>query len=453
MFGESLPTPVDPLPFKFGSERTNQGRFIVQELGKNDDETRQVLFTLAGDPSPSVREQSLEALQGFKLNEEETLLIENLLSRQADDLRRGAIQILLELPDRALFKSAKRLLEQKNENQHRAGLELMRECIQSGRITQECRLLASEYKHRSIQPESDTQILLEGILSEEVEKVSLDDALGLMNPQKRSKPKPPQSRTTLFGRGSKVELGSKAAVEILKSLENLIDQHRTDTVELAYWETKKSELLGNVSYGFPNPDPSQPLEQDLVRLPLRETWESWWQNRPADLRDPDGFELFRASAILQLFQIRWSGFSHRISEMPKDFQGFFDVHCDLKLNYESIISSVLNWMVWSHPVKDEVLFLLDALETSISRIPKAELTGVKELVGMKSRSIPPGKLAYLQICRWHRKLRPEAWQDEHHARVWSCVRWLDEPKQGLLRHWPHIEDALFAQRGRCRIPG
>jgi HEAT repeat protein len=441
-------SPKRLIPYLSHMNPTNRFRVahLLETLGGKDEEARQVLFTLAGDRSPYVREQSLKALQGYKLTEAEILQIESLLTRKAEDLRRGVIQLLLELPDKTLLQSINRLLGLKNENQRRAGLEILRESIRSKRLLREGRLLASEFEKRAVVLQSEARVL-EEILADETEEVSLDDALGLMNPENRSQSKPPPSDTPWFGRGKKVQLGSSAAVEILKSLDSLIEKHRIDPVELSFSETKRTELLGNIRFGFPKTDPSQPLELDLTRLPLKEVWETWWQTRPADLRDPDGCELIRASAILRLFSTRWINLSRAVSEVPKDLQTVFEIHCNFNLHYESIISSVLDWMIRSHPVKDDVSFLLDALETSVSRIPNAELTGVNELyVGMRTRAISLQRLAYLHICRWHRQIRSEAWQDEHHARLWAVVRWLDEPKPGLLRYRPNLEDALFAQR-------
>jgi HEAT repeat protein len=420
---------------------------LLKELGKKDAETRQVLFMLAGDLSSGVHEQALKALQGYKLTEAETLQLEGLLGRKAEGLRRGAIQLLLELPDQALIESVKRLLGQTDENQRRAGLELLRESIQAERCVKQCRLLALGYKNNASVLDSE-KLILEDILAGEVEQVSLDDALGLMDSKNRTKPQPPIAASRLFGLGRKVNLGSRAAVALLKSLDDLVEKHRTEPVELTVWETSRTELLGNVHHGFPNPDPAQPPEKDLERLPLRELWETWWKTRPADLRDPDGCELLRASAILGLFRTQWNMLSHPVSEIPKELQRFFGIRCDLKLNYPPVVTSVLQWLIRAHPGQGDASFLLDALEASVSRIPGSELAAVQQLyVGVKSRAIHSNqKLAYLRICRWHRTILPEAWGAEQHARLWGIVRWLDEPKAGLPRYRPELLDALFAQR-------
>jgi hypothetical protein len=418
---------------------------LLDKLRVKDTETRQVLFNLAGDASSYVRSESLKALHGFSLSDGETQQLESLLSRKAADLRRGIIQLLLELPDQTVLLSAARLLEFKNEHQRRAGLELLRECLQAQRLPQECRRLAAGYQARFEPLDSEARIL-DDILAEEVESYSLEDALGLMNPNNRTRPHPQRGQVGLAGLIHKVKLGSTAALEILKSLEELVEAHRSEPVELTYWDATRSELLGNVRYGFPRPDPSQPLQEDLARLPLRQVWEDWNRMRPPSLRDPDGFELFRAAALLQLFNSSWDGFSHWTYEVHKSLQGFLGVGCNFKLNYYFIIENVLYWLIRSHPVQGEVAFLLNALEISIRRIPKAELVSVYEKghYGPGGRALLPQRLGYLNLCRWHRTFCPEGWRDEHHARLWAIVRWLDEPKPDLPRFYPALEDAFYA---------
>jgi HEAT repeat protein len=420
---------------------------LLAESGAKDAETRQMLFALAGDPSSYVRSSALQALHGFNLSEVETVQLEGLLTRQAADLRRGVIQLILELPDSEVLKSATRLLESKVERQRMAGLELLRECIHAQRLPGECRRLAAAYQARAGQLESEAAIL-DDILADDVQTYSLEDALGLMDPDKRTPARPPRSGLGKLVSPARVKLGSQAAIEILKSLDALVEEYRSEPVELTVWETTRTELLGNVQYGFPHPDPSQPLEADLERLPLRQVWQDWYRTRPDTLRDSDGFELYRAAAIMQLFHRSYDGFSKWNCEVHKSLQGFLDVRIDFKLNYEPILSHLVVWLFRSHLVEDEVPFLLDALEISTSRIPKAELVGVSEMryFGANDRILQPQRLAYLNLCRWQRAFRSETWRDEHHARLWAVVRWLDEPKPGLSRYHPDLEDAFYAWR-------
>src|SRR5947209_13749507 len=109
-----------------------------------------------------------------------------------------------------------------------------------------------------------------------------------MDPAARSKPPEPQAR--------KVTLCSAAAVGCLQALDALVHEHRKTEVTVHYWHGEEQELLGNIDWGFPDPDPRRPAEADArKRLPLYEVWKEWYENRPKKLQDRDGLELLRAS--------------------------------------------------------------------------------------------------------------------------------------------------------------
>src|SRR6185295_3866289 len=101
-------------------------------------------------------------------------------------------------------------------------------------------------------------------------------------------------------------------------------------------------------------------------------------------------------------------------------------------NYADITRAIMEWLIATHPAAGEADFMLNALEESIGRIPYPELTGMKNGYGdEKIRALDTHKLTCLQITRELRGLRPDSWNDAHHARLWNVVRWLDEPVPGL----------------------
>ena len=110
---------------------------------------------------------------------------------------------------------------------------------------------------------------------------------------------------------------------------------------------------------------------------------------------------------------------------------------------------MLEWLVWAHPTAGETDFIIDALETSLARIPTDEITKTETSAHRKEqiiRTMPWKKLAYLTFARWHRVFRNSNWQGDHHTRLWRAARWLDEPKAGLPRSRPGLPDALYAYR-------
>jgi HEAT repeat protein len=436
--GERGPKPLIPyLPLMNPGDRARVARLLNGSKHK-DAETMQVLLKLVGDSSSHVRETALLSMQGYPLKEEQVLYLEGLLSRRAEDLRRGIIQLLLGLPDAHLKASLKKLLNQRNESQRLAALELLRECKLKKRLLEACELLTREYTQRSNLTEGEKRFLEE---RKEIEKVSFANALGLMDPQNRTRAEPIQATK------AKVTLISDAAVACLKSLDELVEEHRNDQVEFYRGDRKTTELLGNIRspWMFASYHARHWQPEMYSNLPLQEVWEEWLQARSRDLRDEDGFELIRALALIDLIEFRWRGNSRAQPEIPTHIQNHFSLNADLQLNYQAIVRAVLGWTAWTHSVEGETNFILDALEESVSRIPQAEIAACTNHYGIRQyRDLPRQKLVYLSIAHLHRTLRPATWNDQHHVRLWKIVRWLDEPAPRIPRHPPMIEDALNA---------
>ncbi|NTW08361.1 MAG: HEAT repeat domain-containing protein, partial [Anaerolineaceae bacterium] len=413
---------------------------------QKDEETLQTLLKLAGDASPSVREQALKALEGIALKDADVLMLEGLLARQAGDLRRGVIQLLLGLTDAKLLESAQRLIHHKGERQRLAALELLREGRQKNRGGRHLRALALGYRQRGDLSEAETR-LLDEILSESVEEYSLEDALGLIDPQNRTQPVPVKSGL-LGGVFSRMKLGSAAAVACLVSLDALVERHRNDEIEIQRGQARGVELLGNIRWGWMFYTNMPAGGRDYSAYPLKELSESWWQSRSGDLLDQDGFELLRALISAFQFFPAWTDFSRPANKaLIREFQKQYDIPHDFQLNYLETVRSMVEWLIWAHPAAGETDWLLDALEESVGRIPNSELTQLDVTYGnRKIRALHHNRLACLDIARWQRDLRPEAWKNEHHARLWKIVRWLDEPKPGLTGGYATLDDALLAHQ-------
>lgn len=437
--GKRSPKRLIPyLPLMSPRDRARVAR-VLKESKHKDEETIQTLLLLVGDLSSDVREEALKGLQGLTLKETDIVGLENLLARQSQDLRRGIIQLLLSLSDKKLFESVRRLLQYKGVQQRLAALELLRECKQAQRNTDQIPSLASEYKQRATLSDAEAK-LLEELLADSLEQYSLDNALGLMDPQNRTKPVP--IKAGLF---SKVKLGSSAAATCLKSLDALVDVHRNDVIELERGNTKTTELLGNMHWGW-RFNSNRSSSNEYATFPLQELCETWWETRPKELRDEDRHELLRALVAVSLFTPHWAGFSQPKHEgISKELQKHFDLRLDFHLKYQEIVRSMVEWLIWAHPETGETNFILNALEESVGRIPHKELTGLKEVyANRKVRAIDRNKLAYLDLARRWRELRPELWKAEQHARLWKVVCWLNEPEPGFPGEYAILEDVLFA---------
>ena len=432
-------------------DRARVARQLAQ-LKKWDAEVRDVFFKLVGDASPSVREVTLHAIQSQSLGADEVIRLEKLLAREAGDLRRGVINLLLKLEDRAALASAQRLLAS-SLPQRLAGLELLLELQKADRAPAECKAMALAYRDEQNTIAPGEAKLLDSLTAEmgQSEAPTLENALGLHDPAQRTKPTPPVLRQkrgigSLFVNESLV---TPAAWAMRQSLDELVHAHRETPITIETWQGAQEELLGNMHWTFPGPQANVPLEKDLERLPLRDVWEAWWLKRPAAERDRDSLEILRAVAPGE-FRVH----PHFTHETPAWLQTVFAklYGKPQEIDYSPQVQTILLWLMRLHPPEGATDFLLDAVETTLALIPPQELARKSE--PDRSRSYwhysdwrDNGKLlGWLHLARTHRALCPQEWTNAHHVRLWGLLRWMDEPGTDLPRHRPPLEEALIAHR-------
>jgi hypothetical protein len=436
---------IHHIPAMSPGSRAHVARKLA-ELETWDAEVREVFFKLVGDASYSVREAALKAVKSQTLTEVEVMHLEKLLTREAGDLRRGVINLLLKLEDRDALASAERLLVAALP-QRLAGLELLQELQKAKRAASECQKLADHYRDtRNALSPAETK-LLDQLNGEtyQGETPTLENGLGLFDPAQRTKPTPPRKQKT-----SK-PLVTPAVNALCQSLDQLIHAQRETPITIKTYVGQKEELLGNAQWGFSRPDPNTPIEKDRENFPLREVWETWWQNRPAAQRDKDGLEILRALAPGQLH-------IHSIHlavgrEVPAWLQA---VQTELygkpqTVNYPTQVGLILQWLLRLQPPSGAADFLLEAIERTLALIPQEELV----------RKPPPKQpyvnyysdwrhnqflLGWLGLARQHRALCPQDWTAEQHVRFWKLVRWMDEPGTDLPRHRPPLEEILIAHQ-------
>ena len=400
------------------------------------------LLGLCGDASSYVRQEALKALKGRHLGRDaDGIKLEALLTRKASDLRQGILLLLLNQPDEAALNSAERLLAARDALQRSAGLELLSQVKQAGRLEGRCRSIAQGYVSRHTELSDADHALVDAILEQPKTGLTLDDALGLLNPAERSVPIPPQRRD--------VALVTEAARQCLLSLDALIHEHRETPVTYKDWQGhERQELLGNVLWGFPDPNPELPLEADRCRLPLAEVWEEWWRTRPDGHRDPDGHELVRADAYFAA-QADLFGLDPEPDTEPKPLSDVLvriSPSLDEPLKQPHLTGAIVRWLLRLHAASIQPDFLLDAFESSLSWIPQEEITrqvrhDSYDDVDWRDRS---DLMVWLSLCRYHIDLPSSGWSPRHHVRLWRLLRWIDQPYPAADRRRPTLEEVLRA---------
>ncbi len=327
---------------------------------------RTTLMACAAETNTRVREAALGYLKKCTLVEDEVRTLEGLLTRKQPDFRRGVFELLLNRPDRLALQSVERLLPG-DALQRAGGIELAR------RLTEAKRLPDAVNKTLTAFLESKGAKLLEAdreaidrILHPEAAPPTLEDGLGLFNPKERSPVVPPRKLGVM--------VATSAAVGLLKSLDQLIEDNKQVEFERDSGHMKKCYVLGSVQYQyhFPQPDAKKSAQEDRANCPMHETWLAWNANRPDSTRDGDGLELVRAALTFTL--------SIRAGEDDSKSIGVGDDEANavlkkmypwplVGLRHQGVVNSVVCWLLKLQPPEGAMNLALDATEDQFAAIP------------------------------------------------------------------------------------
>jgi hypothetical protein len=415
-------------------------RQIVEVLAAQDrwDEiTRETIVELAGDASAAVRSVALAALAKVPLKSDQVLQLESLLSRKSGDLRRGMATILLAQNDGEALASADRLAASTDGQKRLAGLELLRQMAEANRQRTSCQRKANVFAAARKKLTNEEQTQLRAIAAAGEERLTLENALGLMDPAERTPGLPPQRRD--------VQFITDAAVRCLKALDELVDQHREETISFKSYGDEKQDLLGNAGWEFPTPDREKPPEKAIEDLPLRDVWLRWYEDRPAALRDGDGLELVRAALWVETGRGEWhwrcwQEWATKSEEHRAVVERLCGEHDRASLRYQSVVDHLLQWLLFLHPIPNASDNGLDILETTLALIPEAEMREVAE--PRRPDFSHPDWRTDAPFVSWGETMIghcTEPMNREQVTRYWRLLRWRDEPVPGAPRQRPDVE--------------
>lgn len=452
--GELPPTRI--LPYMKGLDTWAQ-RDIIKQLAaqkKWDALTRSTLFDLVGHPSADVRGAALEALQKQKLKPEEWLTIEGYLSRTAADLRKGCIQMILKANDAEALASANRLSASGDRCRRLAGLEIYRQLAEANRCRQTCQEQAKQYRAQQKKLTKDEESQLAAIDCSDREVISLQNGLGLFDPQGRSPVVPPKKK--------KVTLITKAAIACIESLDALVLEHRATPVKVKTYRGLEDQLLGQVhAYYLPKFDPKKPSATQWAKFPLAEIWDQWKASRPAALKDKDGLELLRAVQIAGLIEnYRFSSIRTWMKEpnnakLAKEVVGELSLSATKQLQ---LVQKILEWLFYLEIPGGTLDYLLDCTENSFASLPEEVILTAIPAPETKKES----RRSYWDDeddKDWRSNSLLTLWYDAvHHylhatqakttpaqnERLWRLERFHDEPCPGAARQRQDFEQYALA---------
>lgn len=331
-------------------------------------EARQLMIELTCDTRQYVQRAAFEAIATIPVEQDEIDLLLANLHRSAEELRKGAIERLSQLPDSRVLELISTLLADKHAKKRAAGLELASQLVENNRSREEAQSIVSA--HRDALSTTEMADVADRLLADRHEPVSHDDCLGLV---------PSGSRVpTVKPRFVGIALGTAAARACLQQLAELFLEHADTEVELPRGTFDDGgparRLLADAGSRFPTPTPHGDATTEAeASLPLADVWLDWLATRDESTRDPDGLELVRAAA----WAVRRDAFT---TAMPEGFE-----HRDSSDLREGFCQ-LLKWMpVLSRPTNAGAM-LTQLVEDSLawaalSTEEKRELPTVRGLDG------------------------------------------------------------------------
>jgi hypothetical protein len=402
---------------------------------------RAVLLDLMGDSSGDVRNAVFDALRDLPVLADEVDRIIELLDRKPGDLRNGCLTRLRLLADRELLAAADRLLADESESRRVAGLELLRDASEAGRIVDDVRRRVERYAAASPTVADEERGHVTAVLAERTDKVTTDDALGLVDPAKlRTWPEP---------RSPKVELDTDGARASLTALAQLVLAHQETEVRVASGETKM--LVESATWGFGPRKATDSTEKERS-IPLAPVWRSWVESRPSDLRDRDGLELLRA-LVAERDSRPWK------SPPVQQCVGLGQWRAG-----ERFLAGLLEWCAVWDPPRDAMTFLLDGFERSLAAFTKADYEKFEESarsnktlammfvsgIDGPDRSISQRVMVaqkWVHHVRWWKELFPNA-AEPHLERLYGLLRGFERRSRCTIGVRVKLDDFIGAYRAR-----
>ena len=435
---------LQPLPRVIGQlEKMNsdqRGTLLrLIETRKAQDAHRDVVIRLTADRSGSVRKLAFELIKKLTLTAEDMPAFEVLLKRKAETLRRAILEVLLQQSDADVLISARRLLASSSTLQRQAGLELLRQMQAEDRQSATVANIAQSYGETRPQLSNTEQALLANFsATETAETASLQDGLGLYDPDKRTPAVRPKGNIgkRLMGFFQR----SFSAESYIHELDQLVEQHQGHSFQVELWNGEMVDcMLGDrTSFHFPNINVQQSVAENCAKLPLADVWLDWWAGLSAEKRGANDFFLYRLSAY-SLIQIG-THHGYEPAGLTETVSGALELPKQPVIRHWRIIRNLIHWLLYLVDPQPVLGKLLDLAEHTLAHQPVPKRRRQRYFGAHHDAD----NHVWLHLLRQHRTRHLDEWQPEDHGRFWRLCRWYDQPAQHYHRSRPAFATLMHA---------
>jgi|GEM_PF-3367486 len=258
---------------------------------------RAILFKLMRDSTPEVAQHAIKAARAIPLSREELGEVESMLALKHTERRLLFVDLLMRQPLETTLASTQRLLGAAKLDQRLGGLEVMRRLVSKEESHPQVAALVAQIESRDRLSQDERNQLQEikavlGPAKEEAPPTSAN-AFGLVDPAKLPAYPLPRDRGVM--------LHSPNTLILLREMDELVTQHLDVEFQTVNYKGEPHQTTIRQG-GLPYLHREQTLEDLRQLFPLFHLWEDWWQNRPHDKRDADGYELERMAVLLSVHE-------------------------------------------------------------------------------------------------------------------------------------------------------
>lgn len=348
-----------------GKDPEEWRRWQEDHAGSESMAQRRLLLMMVSDRNAEVAEAAGKAVAGFHLTESELPLVRPVLKGKGVAKRLIVTRLLARQSEPTLRTLLPGLLAAKSADERLGALEILRQLAESESTAALAStiLQSSAYRPASAEETRAFDVLEKSIRpASEEQPPGLENAFGLVDPGSLAPPVEPREHEVI--------IHSPATLRLIESLDAWIQRHAEVMVRSNSYNTDEARLAdGRLESPYVNAANSR--EDLLARFPLTAELTDWWNHRPAERRDPDGFEGLRLDFAIERLLDSKDPKQHL---MRTQLFGCDDAPVTKSSRY--LIGQVFRWLHFILPgvvpKEGRIDYLIDSTETLTVRLPEPQ---------------------------------------------------------------------------------